>query len=165
VTSLNGEVIQSVTYLHNYFQWIPFILLLQGMAFHIPQLVWSKWVERGRLASYCSISPTQDYNTHSLIPRPFTPNSFPNNKNEANTREMGTQTVYGPSYGNMFPFALSLKTIYNQKYFRGWVCCEFLNLLVIVFLSLVNEWFLGGRFISLGTKIKFKFPACTFTNF
>nr|BDV49776.1 MAG: innexin [Penaeus semisulcatus pemonivirus] len=39
----------SVTY-HTYYQWIPFMLFIQGLMFYIPHYIWKNW-EGGRLRS------------------------------------------------------------------------------------------------------------------
>lgn len=138
-----GEGYISVTHYHPYFQWVPFILLLQGITFHIPQLVWSKFVEKGRLASLCALTSTEQV---SLNPESL-------NCDEDGTssiKECATQTpqlVLPPGWKS---FASTLHSSSNKRYFSGFMLCEMLNILMVLITIFTTEWFLGGRFILMG---------------
>ncbi|KAK8380262.1 hypothetical protein O3P69_016703 [Scylla paramamosain] len=122
------EVQDSITY-HTYYQWVPFVLFMQGVMFYVPHWLW-KLSEGGLFRHIIQNLSIRDYLGENLG-RYF--------KKEERFRAL----------------AKYLKRTMNGH--RTWAYkfffCELLNLGVVVATLFFTDWFLGGEFLTYGTRV------------
>ncbi|XP_037082032.1 innexin inx2-like [Pollicipes pollicipes] len=107
---------------HGYYQWVPFVLFLQGIAFYLPHWLW-KLVEGRRLSSLL-----QEMQLPVMDPE------------ERRTR-----------LANLVQYLAQTLGSYNGYFFR-FVLCELLNVANVFFNFFVINCFLGGRFLRYGPR-------------
>ncbi|XP_068235260.1 innexin inx2-like isoform X2 [Palaemon carinicauda] len=116
---------------HAYYQWVPFVLLIQGVLFYMPHWIW-KLFEGGMFKNVIQNLSVKDYLGAGKGIR----NYF--------TRE----TQYE---------ALSKFIRHHMKNQRSWALkfffCEFLNLGVVIGMIFFTNWFLGGEFLNYGASV------------
>jgi len=105
---------------HNYYQWVCFVLFLQGMAFYAPYMVW-KWVEKGRLRKLLE-----------------TVRSEPLIETSAMEQVAGIDKFLAENLGSY--------RWYAQKFFF----CEAANFVNVVAQIYFTDKFLGGQFFLFG---------------
>lgn len=109
---------------HNYYQWVPFVLFLQGLMFYTPHWLWKKW-EGGliRKISEGLRGPQMD-------------------DNEVTRKKMEHVSLY-------FTSSWRMHTMYGVCY----TFCVALNLINTIGNMFLMNKFLGGMFLQYGTKV------------
>ncbi|KAF2358625.1 Innexin [Trinorchestia longiramus] len=124
---------ESVTH-HTYYQWVPFVLILQGSMFYLPHLVWKNF-EGGLFRSIIQDLSVVDCLSSDKSDRPIS-NYF------------NRQTQYK---------ALAAYIIESLRSRQGWTLkflfCECLNLVMTVKTAFAINYFLGGEFFTYGLKV------------
>ena len=107
---------------HAYYQWVPFVLFLQGMAFYLPHWIW-RVCEGRRLASLLQQTnvPLMDAEDRSR-------------------RLANTVSYLQASLGS-----------YNGYFYR-YCACELLNCVNVVANIFITDRFLGGDFLTYGPR-------------
>lgn len=122
------ETTDSITY-HTYYQWVPFVLFMQGLLFYAPHLLWKRW-EGGLFRQLVQNLSVRDYLGSNL-------------SNYFNRKQMID--------------ILSKYVSHTMRGHRAWAYrfffCEFLNLVVVVGMLFFTDWFLGGEFLKYGTSV------------
>jgi len=122
-----------VTY-HSWYQWVPFVLVLQGGLFYLPHLIWKR-CERGMFRAIIQDLSVRDY--------------------------LG-EGKKGVKLGNYFSRheqfeALSVYLTDYAPSHKGWaikfISCEFLNLAITISTVLLTNYFLGGEFFEYGINV------------
>ncbi|XP_065580102.1 innexin inx2-like [Artemia franciscana] len=125
-----GTIDEEEPVYHNYYQWVSFILLLQACFFYAPHYLW-KTFENGKVKSLIDGLTSQSL-------------SSINPETEEKILHL-VDYLYNTRSGHKF---------FGLKY----IICESLYFVNIVLQIVVNEWFLGGGFVTLG------FRALSFLN-
>ncbi|XP_045616201.1 innexin inx2 [Procambarus clarkii] len=114
---------------HTYYQWVPFVLFVQGVMFYVPHWLW-KSREGGLFKQVIQDLSVRDYLGHNLD------NYF--------NREKGFE-------------ALSKYINHHMDSHKNWAYsfffCEFLNLAVVISTLFFTDWFLGDEFLTYGVKV------------
>ncbi|KAK3854890.1 hypothetical protein Pcinc_038670 [Petrolisthes cinctipes] len=114
---------------HTYYQWVPFVLFIQGVMFYIPHWLWKK-SEGGLFRIIIQDLSISDYLGSNL-------------KNYSGRKERFN--------------ALSTYITHHMNAHRSWAfkffLCEALNLCVVVGTLFFTDWFLGGEFLTYGTSV------------
>ncbi|XP_071519070.1 innexin inx2-like isoform X2 [Panulirus ornatus] len=114
---------------HTYYQWVPFVLFVQGLMFYVPHWLWKVW-EGGLFKEVIQDLSIRKYLGSDL-------------RNYVRREEM-FQT-------------LSTYVIHQGSEHRSWAykffLCEFLNLGVVVATVFFTDWFLGGQFLTYGADV------------
>jgi len=110
---------------HNYYQWVQFLFVLQGILFIVPHKIWSS-IEEGKMAS------------------------ISNGVTKANQqKEEDRQNMVK----NIARFVDKDTSLYNhRKYAYGFFFCQFLNLANVIFNIWLLNHFIEGEFINLGSR-------------
>lgn len=115
--------------IHSYYQWVPFVLFLQGLLFYLPHFLWKKW-EGGLFKEVIQDISIKDYlgsNLKTYFAR------------EERFRALAT---YMKNH-------MDRHTSWAYKFFF----CEGLNLVVVIGMLFFTDWFLGGEFLTYGSSI------------
>lgn len=116
---------------HSYYQWVPFVLLTQGVLFYVPHWLWKSF-EGGMFKNVIQNLSIKDY--------------LGNGKGIRNYFTRETQFE-----------ALSKFIRYHMKSQRSWALkfffCESLNLFVALGMISFTDWFLGGEFLHYGVNV------------
>lgn len=108
---------------HVYYQWVAFVLLLQGIFFYAPHYLWKVW-EKGTIKAL-----TINLNLPILPPE----------ENRKNCE--------------LLSHALRIHWGQFSSYLRKYIICEFLTLLNVIFQMSLLDAFLGGAFSTFGIKV------------
>ena len=110
---------------HNYYQWVQFLFVLQGILFIVPHKIWSS-IEEGKMAS------------------------ISNGVTKANQqKEEDRQNMVK----NIARFVDKDTSLYNhKKYAYGFFFCQFLNLANVIFNIWLLNHFIKGEFVNLGSR-------------
>jgi len=110
---------------HSYYQWVPFLFVFQGLLFMIPHKIW-KSLEEGKMSSISAgvtlANKQKEEDRLNMV------------KNIARFVEKDNRT-----YG-------------HKKYAYGFLFCQFLNLLNVIFNIWLLDAFIEGHFLDLGFK-------------
>ncbi|KAF6205899.1 hypothetical protein GE061_020074 [Apolygus lucorum] len=123
---------------HSYYQWVPFVLFLQGLMFYGPRKLW-KHTDGGRLAAFVHrvrtsrITDDEDREINNV--------KIESLKSRSNKVEW-----FSKAYITMSRFRVS------RDWARMLVVCEFLNALNLVFQMWLTNKFLQGQFLNLGLR-------------
>ena len=110
---------------HNFYQWVPFLFVFQGFLFIIPHKIW-RGLEEGKMSSIS--------NGVTLA----------NQQKEEDRMNM---------VKNIARFVDRETGLYNhKKYAYGYLFCQFLNLINVVFNIWLLDTFIEGHFLDLGWK-------------
>lgn len=109
--------------LHQYYQWVCFVLFIQAMMFYLPHFLWKTW-EGGRIKAL-----TSD------LEGPLVNDDVKKNRIEA-------LTAY-------FQNSLNGHTFYVARY----SICEILNFINVIGQMFITNRFLGGTFLTYGTEV------------
>lgn len=118
----------SVT-VHTYYQWVPFVLFLQGVMFYAPHWLW-KVHEGGVFKEIVQDLSVRDYLGSNLE------NYFGREERMTALSKYVTRTLHQ-----------------HQAWAVKFFVCEFLNLVVVVATLFFTDWFLGGEFLSYGASV------------
>ncbi|XP_071519072.1 innexin inx2-like [Panulirus ornatus] len=114
---------------HTYYQWVPFVLFVQGLMFYVPHWLWKVW-EGGLFKEVIQDLSIRDY--------------LGNDLKIYFDREKKLDT-------------LSKYVSHHMNGHRSWAykffLCEFLNLGVVVATVFFTDWFLGGQFLTYGADV------------
>ncbi|XP_012523563.1 innexin inx3 [Monomorium pharaonis] len=109
---------------HSYYQWVPFMLFFQGMLFYIPHWIWKHWEEgKIRMISEGMRGSTMD------------------TKQERQTK-----------IDKLVLYLMETLHLHNS-YAAGYFFCEILNFANTVGNIFFVDTFLGGAFLTYGTKV------------
>ncbi|KAK7079093.1 hypothetical protein SK128_007328 [Halocaridina rubra] len=121
---------EAITY-HTYYQWVPFVLFLQGILFYLPHFLW-KICEGGLFRSIIQNLSIRDYLGYGKGIR----NYFNREEQfDALTKYIKDHMIYHKSWAFKFFF------------FEG------MNLVVVICMIYFTDWFLGGEFLQYGTSV------------
>ncbi|XP_021925145.1 innexin inx3-like [Zootermopsis nevadensis] len=109
---------------HNYYQWVPFVLFLQGLLFYVPHWLWKNW-EGGKI---------------KMISKDLRGSTIECKEKRHNKQDKLVQYI---SY--------SLHT--HNGYAFGYFFCEILNFVNVVGNIFFIDKFLGNTFLSYGIKV------------
>ncbi|KAG0694866.1 Innexin inx2 [Chionoecetes opilio] len=123
-----AEAGDSVTY-HAYYQWVPFILFVQGVMFYVPHWLWKRW-EGGLFKQIIQDLSVTKYLGSDL-------------KNYFNRKQMIDTLV------KYITRTMNGHRMWAYRFFF----CELLNLLVVVATLFFTDWFLGGEFLTYGANV------------
>ncbi|KAG0694865.1 Innexin inx2 [Chionoecetes opilio] len=123
-----AEAEDSVTY-HAYYQWVPFILFVQGVMFYVPHWLWKVW-EGGLFKHIIQDLSVRDY--------------LGNNLGNYFNKEQGFKTL-----AKYIMRTMNGHRMWAYRFFF----CELLNLLVVVATLFFTDWFLGGEFLTYGANV------------
>nr|BDT61663.1 MAG: innexin [Marsupenaeus japonicus endogenous nimavirus]BDT62322.1 MAG: innexin [Melicertus latisulcatus majanivirus] len=118
----NYNRVDTITY-HAYYQWVPFMLFLQGLMFYAPHYFW-KTLEGGRLQSIVTDFSTPIFNS------------------EERRKRIKQLADY-----------LQNSLWRNNTYVIKYLICEFLYLLNCIINIVLIDKFLNGMFITYGTDV------------
>jgi len=115
----------------SFYQWVPFVLVLQAALFYIPRRIW-KNSEGGLMATFGKTGVDSLLNRRDQEPE------------DSGVVEDGVrkQSMY---------FINTLH--HNSGYYLTFVFCEFLNMLIIIGNIYLTDFFLEGRFMKYGTQV------------
>ncbi|XP_074600503.1 innexin inx2-like [Brevipalpus obovatus] len=108
---------------HKYYQWVCWVLFLQGIMFYIPRLFWKTW-ENGFISA-----TIMDLNSCVLA----------RSKRETNSK-------------CLVDFLLSRQGKFD-RYVLKYTLCEIFNLVNVWFQIFIINWFLGGQFLTYGFEV------------
>ncbi|XP_042204653.1 innexin inx2-like [Homarus americanus] len=119
---------ESITY-HTYYQWVPFVLFVQGVMFYVPHWLWKNW-EGGLFRQVIQDLSVRDYLGSDL-------KTYFSRKDRFDT--------------------LSKYISHQMDKHRSWAYkfffCESLTLMVVVATLFFTDWFLGGEFLAYGVNV------------
>jgi hypothetical protein len=116
----SGAIYQS------YYQWVPLLLLLQGLTFFVPRLLWYK---------------LEDGTVKSLRLDLHLPHLDSDKQSEQVTKLVNyLKTTLGK----------------HKKYARDYFICMMLNIANVVLQIVITDQLLGGQFISYGWKFSYR---------
>nr|XP_027217939.1 innexin inx2-like [Penaeus vannamei] len=114
---------------HTYYQWVPFVLFVQGILFYVPHWIWKMW-EKGLFKTVIQNLSIRDYLGDNL------------KKYFGKNEEIKKLCDY---------------VTFHRKNERGWAYkfffCEALYLVNAVCIFFFTDWFLGGQFLSYGSDV------------
>ncbi|XP_053634750.2 innexin inx2-like [Cherax quadricarinatus] len=119
---------ETITY-HTYYQWVPFVLFIQGAMFYVPHWLWKMW-EGGLFKQAIQDLAIRDYLGSNL-------------KNYFSREDM---------YRTLSRYILHYMGR-HESWAHKFFFCEFLNLLVVVATLFFTNWFLGGEFFTYGVNM------------
>ncbi|GAB6029480.1 hypothetical protein CHUAL_005234 [Chamberlinius hualienensis] len=108
---------------HQYYQWVCFVLLIQGIMFYFPHYVWKQWESR-RLRSLCADLAN------------------PTCSEEVKTTQIKALSCY--FYNSLF---------HHEFYGWRYCFCEFLNFINVIGQMFLTNAFLGGTFLNYGAQV------------
>ncbi|ENN74942.1 innexin inx3 [Dendroctonus ponderosae] len=109
---------------HSYYQWVPFVLFFQGIAFYIPHWIWKNW-EEGKIRMISE-------GLRGLL------------INEKAGREQRQSRLV----------QYLIETLHqHNSYAIGYFACELLNFINVILNMYYTNKFLGGTFMSYGTEV------------
>jgi len=119
----------------SFYQWVPFVLVLQAALFYIPRKIW-KTCEGGLIASF-----GRDAKRLVILKGDF----------ESGEEKGGGQMKeeIARKYSAYFQSILH----HNNGYFLTFLVCEVLNLIIVVGNIYLTDFFLGGRFMKYGSQV------------
>ncbi|XP_068235264.1 innexin inx2-like [Palaemon carinicauda] len=123
-----GGVEEEIT-VHSYYQWVPFVLFLQGLFFYFPHWIWKR-LEGGFFREVIQDISVKDYLGANL-------------KIYFNREERFKALV------QYITNHMDRHTSWAGKFFF----CELLNLAVVVSMLFFTDAFLGGEFLTYGSSI------------
>lgn len=126
---VRGRGVEEEITVHAYYQWVPFVLFLQGLLFYLPHWLWKRW-EGGFFREVIQDVSIKDYLGANL--------KIYFNREErfkALVQYITNHMDRHASWANKFFF------------------CEFLNLAVVVSMLFFTDTFLGGEFLTYGSSI------------
>ncbi|XP_067000707.1 innexin inx3 [Anabrus simplex] len=106
---------------HAYYQWVPFVLFLQGILFYMPHWIWKKW-EGGKVGMISD-------GLRGVL---------------AETREQRTKIQ-----SRLVRYLIDSISIHTW-YAIGYYFCEVLNFFNVIFNIFLTNKFLGGMFLTYG---------------
>lgn len=117
-----------------FYQWVPFLLVLQAALFYIPRKIW-KTCEGGLMASF-----GRDAKRLVILKGDF----------ESGEEKGGyMKEDIAKKYCAYFQSIMH----HNNGYFITFLMCEGLNLVIVVLNIYLTDFFLGGRFMKYGTQV------------
>lgn len=121
---------ESITF-HSYYQWVPFVLFLQGVIFYLPHWLW-KMMEGGLFKTIIQNLSIRDY--------------------------LGTGKDMKSYFNREAQFNALSKYIKNHmETHKAWAFKYFffegLNFAVVIGMIFFTDWFLGGEFLTYGTSV------------
>ncbi|XP_017786663.1 PREDICTED: innexin inx3 [Nicrophorus vespilloides] len=109
---------------HSYYQWVPFVLFLQGILFYIPHWIWKIWEED-------KIRKISDGMRGTII---------------------GNKAERAPRISRLVQYIMESMHLHNTYAFIYFLCegLNFINVLLNIFMT---DKFLGGAFLDYGTDV------------
>jgi len=117
-----------------FYQWVPFVLVLQAALFYIPRRIW-KSCEGGLIESF-----GKEAKTIVILKG--------DSENQVKKGSVLKEDV-ARKYSSYFQSILH----HNTGYFAQFLICEILNLLVDILNIYLTDFFLAGRFMKYGTQV------------
>ncbi|KAH0953451.1 hypothetical protein HN011_008216 [Eciton burchellii] len=109
---------------HSYYQWVPFMLFLQGVLFYIPHWMWKQW-EEGKIRMI-----TEGMRGAMVEPK---------QERQAKTERLVQYII---------------ETLHlHNSYAAGYFFCEILNFVNVIGNIFFVDTFLGGAFLTYGTDV------------
>lgn len=109
---------------HSYYQWVPFVLFMQGCLFYIPHWVWKNWeqgkvrmISEGLRGSLVGAKEEREYRQNRLV-------------------QYLVETMH-----------------LHNTYAFGYFICEALNFINVIVNIVMTDKFLGGAFLNYGTDV------------
>lgn len=109
---------------HSYYQWVPFVLFFQGVAFYAPHWMWKQW-EEGKVRAISE-------GMRGTI--------------------IETKVERQARMQRLVQYIVDTMHLHNT-YAAGYFFCEALNFLNVVANIFFVDMFLGGAFLSYGTEV------------
>jgi len=119
----------------SFYQWVPFVLLLQAALFYIPRKIW-KSCEGGLMAAFGRESRGVLLLCHE--------ESGELEKGVAENRE---------ELARKYSVFFSNRLHHNNGYFIQFLICEILNLVMNIVNIYLTDYFLSGRFMKYGSQV------------
>ncbi|XP_063590157.1 innexin inx2-like [Penaeus indicus] len=114
---------------HSYYQWVPFVLFMQGILFYVPHWIWKTW-EKGLFRAVIQNLSIRDYLGDNLG------RYFKRDKEIKN---------------------LCLYVRYHRRNDKSWAYkfffCEALYVVNVFCIFFFTDWFLGGQFLTYGSDV------------
>ena len=123
LTHYTHSTFGSTTIVHSEYQWVSTLLFLQALTFYFPRLIW-KMIENGRTKIII-----QNVNHPLLL-------------DDDRKYQISKISQYWKNYrGTHFSLAMTF------------LICETLNMFNVIAQITITNWFLGGKFVSIGTNL------------
>jgi len=125
---------------HAYYQWVPFVLFFQALAFLVPHFLWKSF-EGGVLAAYCNMKLVDDIKLkqRALI-------------DETSDKGLEKKTEKHKTLSRGAEFFVAHLT-HNRAYAFMYVFCEILNFAIVVLMICATDAFLGYEFSTYGLEV------------
>lgn len=109
---------------HSYYQWVPFVLFFQGICFYVPHYIWKNW-EEGKVGHISN-------GIRGIV-------ALPAEERKPRQKRLVQYLIASFSTHNLYSF--------------GYFFCEFLNFVNVIVNIVMVDKFLGGAFMTYGTKV------------